>query len=238
MTDSTAIHETDTAHGTPDAGDDRQRQAAAIQAGIWLRRHPAISVPAGAALAFGSFVFFGLGPSDGTPMVAALFAAAIAALISWVIVLRVSGPRPRAGLSRAATGPAAESVRIRAAARPLGPAPPPDMAGALRIVQGILRDLQPGPERVTAVDPDVIQVRWDAGDPFGGAANLPGARHDKMLVILAMVRRVARHQLGVLHQLPQLYLVAEDGAVVELFGAGGLGRTGVITSLESAAGFA
>jgi hypothetical protein len=103
------------------------------------------------------------------------------------------------------------------------------MTGALRLAGEILAEMQPGPELVTAADPDTTAVRWDTGRLNPGAEqNLPGYRADKMHIICGMVRDRARG-IGVLHQLPQILLTADDGAVIELFGTYSCGRTGILT---------
>jgi len=100
-----------------------------------------------------------------------------------------------------------------------------DTATALDVVHAILSDLHPGPEPVTAADPETLVIDWDPACPQYEDEALPGHRADKMLVITAAVR-VRAAQDGVLHRLPQLLLVGGDGAVVELFGRNGQGRTG------------
>ncbi len=87
------------------------------------------------------------------------------------------------------------------------------IADALKVVRGILAEVRPGPERITAADPAAVTADWDA--------ELTLARADKMDIIVGQVRLAAR-MLGVLHQLPQVLLIAPDGAAIELFGA----RTG------------
>lgn len=209
-------------------------QARVCQAARWLVRHPAASVPAAAAVTFGVLVYLWIAPPSTTraqvagDVAVVLIIAGIAAYVSWLAVLRVTRHQPAAGpaLTLPETAP---WIRSRGAAGPPCPAPPEDVAGALLIVEGILRDLRPGPEQITAADPDAFQVRWDRGDLRGRVADLPGARRDKMLAIHAVVRRAAV-QLRLLHQLPQVLLMAEDGAVVEMFGEF---RTGLVTGLAA-----
>ncbi|MGH3160235.1 MAG: hypothetical protein ACRDNF_27185, partial [Streptosporangiaceae bacterium] len=107
---------------------------------------------------------------------------------------------------------------------------PPDMAGSLAVAETILAGLRPGPENVRAADPAATAVRWDASgwrDP-GRTLNLPESRADKMRHICHLVRREAVRG-DVLHRLPQLLLVADDGAVIELFGD----RTGTLDRVTS-----
>lgn len=87
---------------------------------------------------------------------------------------------------------------------------------ALHLVNGAIIEAGAGPEPVSAVDPATASVNWDA--------ILAPARDDKMRVIRLAVRGCLRCA-AVLHQLPQILLVADDGACIELFGGS---RTGTI----------
>jgi hypothetical protein len=88
---------------------------------------------------------------------------------------------------------------------------------AVMIVRKALAGLAPGPEHVTAADPAAVTVDWDARPA--------AARTDKMRIIWRDVRGSLR-LAGVLRQLPQVLLIAGDGACIELFGSG---RTGTAT---------
>jgi hypothetical protein len=147
-------------------------------------------------------------------------AAAGAALLD---ALAAGGPL---GVLLAAAGAAlAAAIMMRHLGRVSGPRLAGDAAGAVAAVTAILGDLRPGPEPVTAADPDTTPVDWDPPCPEDEDDALPGHRADKMLITAAAVRRRAAED-GILHQLPQLLLVADDGAVAELLGRHGIGRTG------------
>jgi hypothetical protein len=159
----------------------------------WAARHPAVSVPAAAAL--GAAILTALSPTRPSGVLLAAAGAALAAL--------------------AAMGRLSRPPQVK------------DVQSALRVVEAILDVLQPGPEHVTAVDPALARVEWDLAD---GDTGLAGERADKMLIVACAVRgRAAR--AGMLHRLPQLLLVATDGATAELLGRHGTGRTGILISL-------
>lgn len=80
---------------------------------------------------------------------------------------------------------------------------------AVGIVTAALIKAEVGPEMVIAIDPAEAGVDWDA-DP--GAA-----RADKMREIRSAVR-IRLREMDVMHKLPQLLLVADDGACAELYG--------------------
>lgn len=93
---------------------------------------------------------------------------------------------------------------------------------AVGIVTAAILEVEAGPERIIAVDPAEAAVDWDT--------ELDPARHDKMRQVWHAVRKELR-ALGVLHKLPQVLLVADDGACIEVFG--GL-RTGTAVVIPEA----
>jgi hypothetical protein len=130
-----------------------------------------------------------------------------------------------AGLSGVAVG-LVQAVRARLAIALLPhPAPPHDMAAALSQAEALLASIQPWPETVRAADPAVTEVRWDTGRAHDGR-DLDPARVTKMRIICRRFRQEAV-AAGVLHQMPQILLIADDGAVIRLFGSAWPDSTGV-----------
>lgn len=78
---------------------------------------------------------------------------------------------------------------------------------AVALVGTAIKALQVGPETVIAADPASATVDWDMYP-------VPARRSKMFHVRAAVMSELA----GVIHQLPQVYLVAEDGVVVTLFG--------------------
>jgi len=176
-----------------------RRSAALRRAAAAAARRPRMTVPGAAA--FGAAVLGALAAGGWPGVLLGAAGAAVAAAAAIRYLERDAGP------SRSPAG---------------------DTAGALAVVTAILGDLLPGPEQVSAADPLATAVDWDPPCPRDEQDALPGDRADKMLVTAAAVRARAV-QAGLLHRIPQVLLVAEDGAVVELLGRGGLGRTGRIS---------
>lgn len=81
------------------------------------------------------------------------------------------------------------------------------VAEAVELVNEAIAALAVGPEQVIAVDPDEVTVDWDTW--------LCSARFSKASVVRNAVRGEVH---GYLHQMPQVLLVAGDGAVMGLFG--------------------
>jgi hypothetical protein len=93
------------------------------------------------------------------------------------------------------------------------------IAAALGTVTAAIIEAEAGPERITAIDPAEASTDWET---------LPDqARADKMRQIWHAVRSELR-ELHVLHKLPQVLLVADDGACIELFGGHRTGTAVVI----------
>lgn len=111
------------------------------------------------------------------------------------------------------------------------PAPPRDMAAALSHAEALLASIQPWPETVRAADPAVTEVRWDTGLARDGR-DLDPARVHKMRIIR---RRFIQEAVavGVLHQMPQILLIADDGAVIRLFGSAWPDSTGVASPVPA-----
>jgi hypothetical protein len=95
---------------------------------------------------------------------------------------------------------------------------------AFDIVSDALIEAAPAPEDITVANPASVPVDWDA--------EIDPARRDKTQVIRHAVRGELRFS-GVLHQLPQLLLIADGGACIELFG--GL-RTGTASRADTPGG--
>lgn len=76
---------------------------------------------------------------------------------------------------------------------------------AVALVSKAIGEAEPGPESYAATGPASVNVDWDY--------RLSSARASK----LASVRSAVRSDLP-LHQMPQVLLVAEDGAVMGIFG--------------------
>jgi hypothetical protein len=219
---------------------------AARPAASWLAGHPEAAVPGVAACLGGFAGWIVTGPAGlAGHAISAVIAAAVSALIAWLAVLRIRSGRRGPARARmtgvtGVTGGGNTSLHRMAAAQaaarlglPPQPPRPQGVPGALRVVNVILAALDPGPEQVRAADPGSMPVRWDTSGWRDQDRNLPGHRADKMRHICGLVRGSAR-DLGVLHQLPQLLLVADDGAVIELFGGYGTGRTGTATAAADA----
>lgn len=103
---------------------------------------------------------------------------------------------------------------------------PRDQAEALDTVNHLLAELDPRPETVTAVPPGTVPVRWDVtpAQAVSARLNLDAARADQ----IRHIRYLTRHVLeatGILHHIPQMVLLASDGAAIELFGNSRTGRT-------------
>lgn len=111
------------------------------------------------------------------------------------------------------------------------PAPPYDMSAALRLAEVLLASIQPGPETIRAADPAATHVRWHTGK-LRDEENPDPARVDKMRVICSRFRREAV-VAGVLHQMPQILLVADDGTVIKLFSSSIIGDTGVVSPVPA-----
>jgi hypothetical protein len=129
---------------------------------------------------------------------------------------------------------AAKAAAAAAAAQQDSPPRPalPDNAAIIRAAAKLITDVQPGPERITAALPGEVQVQWD--DTPRSFRDLDGARIDKMEIIVRMFRRAAE-DAGLLHRFPQLWLISDTGAVIELFGDMHHGRTGVVNTTTRAA---
>lgn len=78
---------------------------------------------------------------------------------------------------------------------------------AVQLVNHAIIELDVGPETVQAFAPGALEVDWDTFPP-------PGARA-KMLDVQCAVRG---YLMAHLHQIPQVFLVAENGTVRSLFG--------------------
>lgn len=211
-----------------------------------------VIIPALAAVVSGVLVWIWASPAPTSRQQLAgcvlltLAVAATAAVFSLAGFVRLCELRRYAQLRRPGRTVTAREIRtvaarkitaddIRAAALDgeqtrLGP--PAGTAEALRIIEAILAFLRPGPEQVTAACPGSTEVIWDIDDWRHRHTNLPGDRHDKMLAILRPVRRLIE-RFELLHQFPQVLLVADDGAAIELLGSGGHGRTGRAVGLEA-----
>ena len=203
----------------------------AVRTCRWLASHPGRTTCGVAAVLAAMAAWVVAGDSGfGVHVIAAFSAAAIASALAAAIILRIRYSRGRLPVRVAAADP--DRLAARGDDPGLLPVPgirlpaPQDMAEALELADAILASLRPGPELVSAADPDSTPVTWDSENWRDRDRNLDPARADKMRVICGRVRREAA-RMGVLHQLPQLLLAADDGAVVELFGDGGLGRTGI-----------
>jgi hypothetical protein len=189
-------------------------------------RRPAVSVPAVASLITVITVTVITGN-----LIAALITGAAVAPLALFLLVRFGVLQPEAMRIRVSHGRTSVKDRFNAEFGHLRPetdhpGPPGDsMDAALKIVNGILAAIKPGPEKVAALDPESRIVRWDHPGPSGQPGNLPAARADKMMMICGLVRGRAQ-QLGVLHQLPQVILVADDGATIEILGLHGMGRIG------------
>lgn len=98
------------------------------------------------------------------------------------------------------------------------------IATALGTVTAAILAAEAGPELITAIDPADASTDWET---------VPDqARADKMRQVWHAVRAELR-DLHVLHKLPQVLLVADDGACIELFGGYRTGTAVVIPdSLE------
>ena len=81
------------------------------------------------------------------------------------------------------------------------------VAEAVEFVNEAISDLTVGPERVMAVDPEEVTVDWDA--------RMSSGRHSKAFAVRTAVRVEVQR---LLHQMPQVLLVAEDGMVCAIFG--------------------
>jgi hypothetical protein len=80
------------------------------------------------------------------------------------------------------------------------------VAEAVTLVNEAIRELAVGPEQVIAVDPAEVTVDWDAW--------LTRSRCSKMSQIRSVIRCELSRRL---HQMPEVLLVAEDGAVTGLY---------------------
>jgi hypothetical protein len=229
----------------------------------WARRHPQTMIPLAVALAafITVTVLTGMLAAGGvTAFVFWVITLIITASARSGRRARSSFPTfgqpaalPGAGLGRAAqwpdipagawqvTEPAPPPPAPRVQARVLNDDPPPQqrvlhgMGDVLSTANGILSDMHPGPETVTAVDPGTVTVRWDGRRSAGQATDLPPHRRDKMQIIQGEFRRRVI-QAGLLYQFPQILLIASDGAAVELLGDSGFGRTGAVEHGEPPAG--
>lgn len=84
-----------------------------------------------------------------------------------------------------------------------------EMDAVLNVVAQALAKVGPAPEAVIAVDPRTVTVDWEA--------SVTAARRDKMRVIRGDVRGLLA-AVHVLARLPQVLLIADDGAAIGLYG--------------------
>jgi hypothetical protein len=80
---------------------------------------------------------------------------------------------------------------------------------AVALVNEAIKKLEVGPERVTAVDPAQVDVDWDWGQRPSSA---------RCMKMLAVASRVDTELSDYRHQMPEVLLVADDGAVTGFFG--------------------
>lgn len=94
---------------------------------------------------------------------------------------------------------------------------PQSVDDAVEILNSLLGDLAPWPEKVTTAVPEPgDNVRWNTSR-LNDPENLSDDRVGKMVAICSLVERRLR-RAGIAHRMPQLWLVADDGAVIELLG--------------------
>ena len=84
-----------------------------------------------------------------------------------------------------------------------------EMDAVLNVVAQALLKVGPAPEAVIAADPRTVTVDWEA--------HPDAVRRDKMRVIRAETR-IWLDVVHVLARLPQVLLIADDGAVIGLYG--------------------
>jgi hypothetical protein len=107
------------------------------------------------------------------------------------------------------------------------PAGSEEMGAVLTVVTQALARVGPAPETVIAADPRTVTVDWDTSPD--------AARRDKMRVILNETRTWLS-AVHVLARLPQVLLIADDGAAIELYGGGMRIGTAASISLHALAG--
>lgn len=208
-------------HDTPEPGPGTDLAATAAGALRWMRQRPVTCVTVIAAVA-GAILAAALGGQAPEMFIAACIAGGVA----WVAMLRFSyGGTTVRRFTVHREGATNRKVRdlLGDPAAPRFPEPPEDTAAAVKIVDDILALLRPAPEKVRAADPDTVEVLWEPklGD---GIRAVPGHRAEKMRHLCALVMGQANRR-GVLHQLPLILLVADDGVVMELSNGGRLGTT-------------
>lgn len=192
------------------------------------RRRPVASTAAAAGVA--SAVISALAGAGGQGvLLALLIGGGSGAVLAAAVRARIAYGRN----ARHLQFPRARPARTRMFGEKNYPEPPSDLAAALKTVDGILAYLKPAPEKVHAADPATVRVLWDP-DPAAISTRpgvLPGHRADKMRQLAGLVRTEAMNR-GIMHQLPSaIILVADDGAVIELSGSLGFGRTGAVSGL-------
>lgn len=101
-----------------------------------------------------------------------------------------------------------------------------EMDAVLNVVAQALAKVRPAPEAVIAADPRTVTVDWDACTD--------AARRDKMRVIRSETR-IWLDAVHILARLPQVLLIAEDGAAIELYGGGMRVGTAASISLRALA---
>jgi hypothetical protein len=253
---ATPPHHDGTRSAAPPASPAAMRFAAAAR---WAGGHLTVVIPATAAIAAYAFL------SVRVLWLPALILTAIAALTAWTVTHRVvhrdryrsrtqprtlagpgivyppaAGGFPAAAEYEVAPSPAPVSAFAAAKAAAAGAAAQeqdrqpslPDTLAILHAAAKLITDLRPGPERITVGLPGDVQVQWD--DTPGSHRNLDGARIDKMEIIVKRFRRAA-DDADLLHRFPQLWLISDTGAVIELFGDMCHGRTGTVITTRATA---